>query len=139
MGKVKKCKGCGKKKKCAGNYCYSCRHEREKKSDPVKYAFDTLRRNAKRRNKDFYLTLDQFREFCFKTSYMSKKGIRAESYHIDRIDSSKGYSIDNIQIITNRENVRKKWIEYKGRNRDGSPILKTQLEPLPVQYPDCPF
>jgi hypothetical protein len=63
--------------------------------------------NAKRRGKEFTLTLKQFEEFCNKTGYDEKKGITADSLTVDRIKDHLGYSVDNIQAITLSENVKK--------------------------------
>ena len=80
--------------------------------NPIRAAYLQLKSNAKRRGKGFSLTLDQFKRFCVKTKYINVKGVNAESYHIDRIDETKGYSIDNIQLLTNRENVKKYFDHY---------------------------
>ncbi len=66
-----------------------------------------LKNNARRRGKDFQLTFEQFLEFAVKSGYIAGKGIYKESLHIDRIDETKGYTVDNIQVLTNIENVRK--------------------------------
>lgn len=71
-----------------------------------------LRDNAKRRGKIFELTFEQFETFAIKTQYYKKKGIYSDNYHIDRIDESKGYTIDNIQVLTNSANI-KKFLSYK--------------------------
>ena len=77
----------------------------------MKAAYCNLKANAKRRGKEFSLTFEQFRDFAIKTDYHQKKGVEKESFHIDRIDEEKGYSIDNIQVLTNSQNV-KKYVKY---------------------------
>lgn len=72
-------------------------------------AYLNLKSNAKRRGKVFELTFDQFREFASQCQYIKKKGRTANSYHIDRIDETKGYTIDNIQLLTNIENIQKRY------------------------------
>jgi hypothetical protein len=62
--------------------------------------------NAKRRGKEFTLTFDEFKEFCMKTGYDEKKGKSSDSLSIDRIESSNGYSKDNIRAITLSDNVK---------------------------------
>jgi len=84
---------------------------------PIRYAFTTLRDNAKRRGKVFTLTFQQFQEFAIKTQYMIKKGIWQDSYHIDRINEAKGYTPDNIQLLTNSDNV-KKYLRYNWSEED---------------------
>lgn len=88
--------------------CHKCRTREYKERHPVKYAFHVLKKNAKRRGKEFSLTFEQFSEFCHETKLLTKRGIWAESWTIDRIDEDRGYHIDNIQILTNSENVRKR-------------------------------
>lgn len=70
-------------------------------------AYKNLRDNAKRRGKVFTLTFDQFSEFCYRTNYMAGRGRTKESYSIDRIDNNKGYTADNIRVLTVSENARK--------------------------------
>lgn len=116
---VKPCinEGCKNEARTGRNQCRPCEHIRLKEKDPVKFAFQSLRRSARRRNKEFTISLEQFTEFCVKTDYIRKKGRKGESYHIDRIDETKGYTIDNIQVLTNSENV-KKYLDYRwGGNR----------------------
>lgn len=102
-----KTKHCRKKQAPKGFYCYSCLKAKYAKKHPIKYAFSNLRRNARRRGKSFSLTFEQFKEFAIKTDYINKRGTSADSYTIDRIDPSKGYEIENIQVLTNSENVKK--------------------------------
>lgn len=70
-------------------------------------AYYTLKSNAKRRGKEFDLTPEQFEQFCRKTLYIGYKGRTGTALSIDRIDSSKGYTMDNIVVLTNRENGAK--------------------------------
>lgn len=100
----------------SGTTCSKCKSRKYRLENPVRCSFINLKFNAKRRGKDFTITLDQFREFCIKTNYIAGAGRSSSSYHIDRIDESKGYHIDNIQVLTNSENVRKylKYSKYRG-------------------------
>ena len=70
-----------------------------------------LKHNANRRNKEFNLTFEEFSEFAKKFEYLAGKGRKKKSLHIDRINEKLGYSIDNIQVLTNSENVSK-WLDY---------------------------
>ena len=76
-----------------------------------------LRNNAKRRNIPFTITLEQWREWCHQVQYIGLKGRRSHSYTVDRIHDDIGYHIDNIQKITNRDNVRKRYFGYDWRSR----------------------
>lgn len=110
---MKRCKRCNdvfhSKKGC---YCNRCKYINEIERDPIGVAYRRLKSHAKQRGKEFSLTKEQFQEFCIKSEYMVKKGIHKNCLHIDRKDETKGYTIDNIQVLSNTENVKKyaKWI-----------------------------
>jgi len=132
---MKTCKACGKQSQ-KGHYCYACAKAIYRKNNPIKAAYQSLRSGAKRRGKAFNLTFEQFKTFVVKTEYMKNKGTRSESYHIDRIDETKGYTIDNIQIMTNSENVRK---YYKFVERiNNKPVFSIGIS-KPVLQNNCPF
>lgn len=76
-------------------------------SDPVYDRYKNFKNNALRRKKEFTITLEQFRDFCHKTGYIIKKGMRGKNCTIDRIRNWEGYHIDNIQIKSNEANIRK--------------------------------
>lgn len=100
--------------KAEGSLCSTCRSRKARAADPVRYAFTCLRNNANRRGILFTITLDQFRQWCHKVQYIGRKGRSAESYSIDRIHNDLGYHADNIQLMTNRDNV-KKYFSYDWR------------------------
>ena len=87
--------------------CPKHRSREYKKNHFPKYTFNALKQNAKRRNKPFKLSYNEFLLFCESTEYLFLKGKDAESLSIDRIDDSKGYSYDNIRAITLKENIIK--------------------------------
>lgn len=87
--------------------CSSCNIENYKANNPIKYAYFTLRNNAKRRGKEFNITFEYFKKFCKKHEYIQKKGITKTGLHIDRIKEDKGYIKGNLQVLTNSENVKK--------------------------------
>gem|GEM_PF-5484863 len=68
---------------------------------------------------------------------MKKKGIYQESWHIDRIDESGGYTIDNIQVLTNRQNVRK-YLKFS-LDEHGKPVnfrtMTYKRQPRPADVP----
>jgi len=72
--------------------------------NPIKYAYNNIKNRANQRGRIFDLTINEFKEFCLKTGYISSKGITKDSMTIDRIDPSKGYTKDNIRAITKSEN-----------------------------------
>ena len=111
-------------KKKTGVYCcaYGCKNAPVKKKrnlchkhyaritrvmDPIASRYNQFKCNATRRKKEFNITIKQFRTFCNETGYIITAGKRGMNATIDRIDNSKGYSIDNIQLLTNRQNASK--------------------------------
>lgn len=104
--------GC-KSKAVNDRFCSKHRKRYTKEKDPAAYFFEILRSNAKRRKKDFTLTLEEFRLFCTETGYLEAKGKKPKSLTIDRKDHTKGYSYDNIQVLTLTENVRKHFEDIK--------------------------
>jgi len=78
-----------------------------RKANPKKYAYQTLRNNAKRRGKEFTITYEYFCVFCYRYKYIGRKGRTADGYGIDRINETKGYVPGNIAIKKNGNNTRK--------------------------------
>lgn len=116
--------------------CRSCRYKKEKDNDLVAWSYRTLKANAKRRGKDFTLTLDQFREFCFETELMTNRGRKSLSFTVDRIENNKGYHIDNIQVLTLKDNLRKeKILQYDYKHPEGTKVV----EKVSLKDEDYPF
>lgn len=135
---IKKCttKNCRKSAK-RGCYCFSCAQNRYKEKNPERYAFYVLKNNAKRRGVVFGLTFDDFLKFAIRTDYMAKKGITSTGFHIDRIDERKGYFKNNIQVLTNSDNVRK-FLTYSF-NEKGKPIHFKVFKSVNVPATGHPF
>lgn len=89
--------------------CRKCRAKAYRQKYPLKYIYDTIKMNAKRRRKDFSLTFDEFECFCKRTGYDKFKGITADCLSIDRIKANEGYHAWNIQAITVSQNAKKKY------------------------------
>jgi hypothetical protein len=87
--------------------CAKCRKREYKFKYPLLYTFHAFRGNARRRGKDFNITLDEFKAWCAKNGYMETKGKTGSSSSIDRIRDWEGYTIDNIRILTLADNTRK--------------------------------
>lgn len=111
-------------KKAAGVHCcaYHCTNRPDPKKrglchkhyaryrrqvDPVYDRYCNFKNNALRRLKPFTITLAEFRGFCERTGYIIEKGKRGRSYTVDRIRNWEGYHINNIQLMTDRQNVDK--------------------------------
>lgn len=98
---------CPNRRGSRDRFCSKHRHRYNKIMRPVAYAYHNLKANARRRGKHFDLSMEDFREFCKQTGYIDLKGKVKSAASIDRIDASKGYTIDNIQVLTLEENGRK--------------------------------
>lgn len=100
----------GKSSLCAGHKTAKWRAE-----NPRKFAFNNLRDSARRRNIVFTITIEEFRAFCESTDYVAQRGTQAHCLQVDRIDAAKGYTIDNVQVLTTSENAakgnRERWKE----------------------------
>ncbi len=111
------------KKKNKGVYCcaYACRNKPIKKLgelcpkhywrkrrviDPVYCRYNQFKGNAKRRGKEFHVTLDQFRKWCKDNGYLSK-GMRGQNATIDRRCNCHGYYIWNMQLLSLVKNASK--------------------------------
>lgn len=107
--KQTKCKhiGCRKTPKKYRKECDMHLKREYKKRHPLKYFYNALKQNAKRRCKDFQLTFQQYKQLVTDTGYFDHPGRFADRLTFDRIRNEEGYTIDNIQIITLSENCRK--------------------------------
>lgn len=130
---TKKCKN---KVKRSG-YCRSCHIKHYRERNNLRYSYQCLKDNAKRRGKIFELTFEQFSSFAVETDYMKKKGIFAKNMHIDRKKETEGYTIDNIQLLTNSQNI-KKYLTYVYNEKTKRMDFHTKTSKPAVQG-DCPF
>ena len=92
--------------------CYRHYQQSYRKKNPELYAYRALKANAKRRGKHFDLTFEQFKEFCVRTKYLVGKGIEKDSFTIDRVEEHLGYTVSNLQVLTNSQNVKKRYLQY---------------------------
>jgi hypothetical protein len=97
--------------------CSTLRVRKWRENNPLRYAYQTTKDNAKRRGKEFDLSFNEFKEFAIRVDYIKKKGIHASSIHIDRIEEEKGYTVNNIQPLENSQNVRK-YLDYRWSELD---------------------
>lgn len=97
--------------------CHKHYHIHRRIVDPVYDRFFNFRGNAKKRRNgvgiEFTITLQEFRDFCQRTGYIVKKGMRGRNCTVDRIENEFGYHIWNIQLITNKANIEKYHSEDK--------------------------
>lgn len=93
-------------------YCTACRAKHQKESNPFGYHFNLFRCNAKRRGKDFELTIDEYKAFAVQHGLFTADGVKLSNLSIDRIDPNIGYRADNLQVLTIGENSRKRFVDY---------------------------
>ena len=84
-------------------------------SNPLRYVWQNLKDNAKRRGKEFTLTFEQWESFLSTNNYMEERGRGSDSLNIDRRVNSQGYDINNIQVLDGWSN------RSKGVHDDGNP------------------
>ena len=81
----------------------------------LKTLYNRLKASAKKRNIPFELTITDFYDIGWPISCpilgiplkFNRGQAKDDSYSIDRIDSTKGYTVDNIVIISLRANKLK--------------------------------
>ena len=78
----------------------------------IKTIYNRLKSSAKKRSIPFDLTITDLNNLTFPITCpvlgiplkFNRGTLRDDSYSIDRIDSSQGYTIDNIEVISWRAN-----------------------------------
>lgn len=126
---------CGNKAQRKGvkwhKFCSKHRAQRQKETSPARYAYDRLKVNARRRCKVFTISFEYFKTWCEETGYLLMKGRSKKAATIDRIDDSKGYEPGNLQVLTNSDNVRKRYIPFFSQGGTGWSPEMEQIEDLP--------
>lgn len=90
-----------------GYFCYACKKREWRATHPLQDAFYNLRHSARRRDIPFLLSLVDFQTLSCRYDYLNRRGKQAHSFTVDRIDSSKGYALENLRVISNSDNVAK--------------------------------
>ena len=81
----------------------------------VKIIYNRLKNSASKRNIPFNLTVTELMNLSYPLTcpilgiplYYNRGTAEDNSYSIDRIDSTKGYTIENVVVISNRANKLK--------------------------------
>lgn len=81
----------------------------------LRLLYNALKGSAKKRGIPFELSMNDLNNLSFPLTcpilgiplYFNTGTARDDSYSIDRLKSSKGYSIDNIIVVSNRVNTLK--------------------------------
>ena len=113
----RECTNCGtlfKKTSKTVTLCNSCNSERVKASNPVWKMHQRAKQRAKKYNKEFLLEVSdiEFPKVCPVLGvplvvHSGSSGGKFDSPALDRIDNSRGYTKDNIQVISHRANQMK--------------------------------
>lgn len=74
---------------------------------PVKAAFSNSRHHAKQRGIEWGMTLEEYSSIVDLQRYIDGKGVARMCLQLDRKDHTRGYFLDNIQVITCGENTAK--------------------------------
>lgn len=98
---------CGNNRPKFDCVCPKHRKRIDKVTDPVRYTYNYFKSNAKRRKKDFTITLEYFRQFCKESGYMEGKGRTPDALTIDRVKNHLGYIPGNLQILSHSKNSAK--------------------------------
>jgi len=104
------CCACGCRNKPVyklGGLCHKHYQRKRKQIDPVAVRYNQFRINSRKRNLENSVTLEEFRNFCYKNNYIITKGRRGQNATIDRRCNIHGYHIWNMCIKTNRANASK--------------------------------
>lgn len=99
--------GCTNDRRGRSRFCSTCISRKARIANPSTYYFHLLKQSAKKRDIEFNLTKTEFDKFCHETGYLQKVGVKKGGITIDRIDSSRGYEVANIQPMTVSENTAK--------------------------------
>ena len=99
--------GCANLARPGGRDCETCKSRKARLKNMTYYAYTQVRTSAAKRDISFELTFKQFKIFDKQTGYVESKGRELDSLTIDRIDPTKGYSIDNIRTLTWSQNCAK--------------------------------
>ena len=78
----------------------------------IRTIYNRLKQSAKKRNIPFDLTVTQLNDLTFPITCpvlgiplkFNRGQLQDDSYSVDRIDSTQGYTIDNIEVISWRAN-----------------------------------
>lgn len=84
--------------------------------NPHRYVYLNSKHNAKKRNIEFTLSYEDFLEEISGTLYILHRGIKPYNLTLDRKDETKGYVKGNIQVIPNKDNLKKRQDFYRQLN-----------------------
>ena len=103
---------CRRQQAADRNECHKCRSRKYRERNPLVALYHTVKSHAKQRGIGFFLTCEQFKDFCHKTGYHLTKGRTADAMSIDRIRGNEPYQVGNIQLKTVSQNSIKSWYDF---------------------------
>jgi hypothetical protein len=92
-------------KKCG--LCHKHYWRLQKERHPLSVRYNNFKSKAKQRGIAVEITLEEFKEFCHRTGYCIVKGRRGKNATIERPDPLRGYTVDNMELLTFSDNSRK--------------------------------
>lgn len=104
---------CKNNKGIRDRFCYKYRKRFKRETNLLAYTYDILKQNAKRRKKEFAITLGYFRKWCEYNNYLKLKGKKAKSVSIDRDNPNLGYVEGNLKILSLAANSKKHYSDKK--------------------------
>lgn len=99
--------------------CAKCKQHVWRVRNPCRAAWHQIKDRATRKKIPFKLTFSEFLQIAEATGYIESKGRKADQLHLDRIDVHKGYTLENVRVITCEENSRKGSYERRIQLGDG--------------------
>jgi hypothetical protein len=87
--------------------CHTCKQAGWREAHPRRAAWRAIKDKAVARGIEFAIS---FEDFCLAvegTGYVDGRGVHREHLHLDRIDATKGYTLENIRVLGAGENVAK--------------------------------
>lgn len=113
---------CMKKAAKKRHRCHACARADWARRNPEKYLFCNLRGNARRRGKEFGLTIEEFKDFLIQENYLRRKRGRTKtSVSVDRKQNERGYFRDNLQALTISGNSEKMhYVDYYRRQYENA-------------------
>ncbi len=89
----------------------------------MRYTYNLLKSNARKRKKEFTLTFEHFVEICNNSEYMQKKGRKASSLTLDRVLNELGYGDGNLAVVTKSANsIKRNTVDYPRGTEDDLPF-----------------
>jgi len=99
--------GCNRPVAPSRTICHTHKKQLDKIRDPIAAAYRTLKNNARRRNKTFTISKEEFRKWYIENNLGVVRGRKRGQYSIDRVQNLGGYSLDNIKLETVTFNTKK--------------------------------